>query len=361
MNVSVPINSVSFGYCSTCILLELFQRKTEINLFPIGPVDLTSYPAAKRTTGFEEWLKQSIFYAHEKYSRAVKTFKLWHIKDSEQGYGDKRNLFTFHELNSITRLEKNILNNQDTIFVTNKYAKSVMEGNGVKPEIVVAPLGFDARHFKKIDKRTYADDRITFGLFGKLESARKRHTKIIQNWIKKFGNDRRYQLHLHVTNPHLTPEQNNSLLSQIIGNKPFNVNVLPYVQDLDIYNRCINAVDIVMDAGTEGWSLPSFHSVALGKHAVLLNFAGLAEWGNSNNSVQVEVDSMIEPYDNIFFHKGGNCNQGLIADFRDDEFIFACETSISRFLANPVNFAGLELQEKFTWGRAVDTILANLK
>lgn len=362
LNICVPINSVSFGFVAYNILVELYKRSIEINLFPIGPVDLSSYPAAKRIVGFEDWLKESIYYAPERFNKHDKTFNLWHITNgSEQSLGVKRNLLTFHELNNITPVEVNSLNNQDTIFVTSKSTHNIIKIDGVKTDVVVVPLGFDNLHFKNLNQRAYTDDRIVFSLFGKLEPARKRHGKVIQNWIKKFGNDRRYQLHLQVFNPHLTPEQNSGLLGQIIGNIPFNVNILPHVKDLDIYNQCLNAADIVMDMGTEGWSIPSFSATAIGKHAVCLNYAGIAEWADKENSVLIEASSMIEPYDNMFFHKGGRTNQGLIADFKDEEFIYGCETAINRFQNNRTNLSGLELQNRFNWKHTVDVILDNLK
>lgn len=362
LNISVPINSVSFGFCSFHLLVELFKRGENINLFPIGNTDLSSYPAAKKIEGFENWLKESIFYAPERFKKSDKTFSLWHIiNGSEQSYGVKRNLLTFHELSEITPVETNSLNNQDTIFVTNDYTKKVFE-NSVKSDVVKVPLGFDSLHFRRTNKKCYPDDRIVFSLFGKLEIMRKRHAKVIQAWIKKYGNNKKYVLHLHVFNPHLSAEQNTGLLNQIFGGaKPFNVNIINFVSDLNLFNDCLNAADIVLDMGTEGWSIPSFSAVAVGKHAVILNFAGLAEWATEENSVLISPDSMIEPYDNIFFHKGARNNQGLIADFNEEEFLYGCEVAENRFSSNSVNSAGLELQEKFTWEKTVDAILENLK
>ena len=360
MNFSAPVNSLSFGYCSFHLLNQFFKRNIDLNLFPIGEnIDISSYPAA--SLEFQEYLRKSANNALDRFSRNDKTLSLWHITNgSEQSFGTKRNLFTFFELSELTPTEVNILNNQDTVFVTNDYTKKVIDSQ-CKVEVVVAPLGFDNLHFKKLNRRPYNDDRIVFSLFGKLETARKRHAKVIQNWIKKFGGDRRYQLHLHVYNPHLSPEQNSQLLSHIIGNKPFNVNILPHVRDLVFFNQNLNAADIVMDLGTEGFSIPSFSAVALGKHGVILNFAGLAQWANPVNSVMVNHTHMIEPFDNMFFHKGAKQNQGLIADFDENEFIAACEIAIDRFTQNPINIEGLKLQEKFNWSDTVDTVLNNLK
>lgn len=363
LNLQFAVNNLSFGFVSTNILFELFKRNIQINLFPIGGnVDLTSYPAAKNLDGFENWLKESIFLAPERFNKNDPSFSLWHINGSEQSIGSRRNLLTFHELSEVTPVEKNILNNIDTVFVTSEYTGNVFLNAGVK-NVVNVPLGFDNLHFKNLHKKIYQDDRIVFGLAGKLEVSRKAHEKVIKNWIKKFGNNKKYQLHLHVTNPFFTPEQNAGLLNQIFENKkPFNVNVLPYVKDLNLLNNCFNAFDIILDMSrAEGFSLPSFHCVGMGKHAVIHNCTGMKEWATAENAVLVESVGKIEPYDNIFFHKGSRFNNGMIWDWNDDEFCAALDAVIERFKQNPINSAGFKIQENFTWKKTVDGILNNLK
>ena len=42
-SLQVPINGTSLGQVSTNFLYELFTRKLEPNIFPIGGVDVSSY------------------------------------------------------------------------------------------------------------------------------------------------------------------------------------------------------------------------------------------------------------------------------------------------------------------------------
>jgi len=41
-------------------------------------------------------------------------------------------------------------------------------------------------------------------------------------------------------------------------------------------------------SGGEGWGLPEFQSVALGKHGVILNSSGYQDWANEKNTVMVQ-------------------------------------------------------------------------
>ena len=109
-------------------------------------------------------------------------------------------------------------------------------------------------------------------------------------------------------------------------------------------------------SGAEGWGLPEFQSVALGKHSVILNATAYKEWANEKNSVLLEPSGKIDAEDGMFFKKGGHFNQGQIFDFNEDEFIDGCEKAIKRYEESPVNEEGLKLQDEFTYSKTVDSI-----
>jgi hypothetical protein len=110
-------------------------------------------------------------------------------------------------------------------------------------------------------------------------------------------------------------------------------------------------------SGGEGWGLPEFQSVALGKHCVGLNAHAYKDWMTEENSVLVNPSGKIPVYDNIFFRQGAEINQGNIFDWDENEFISAMEIAEKRFRQNPENAAGLELQNKFTYKNMVNSIL----
>jgi len=360
INLSVPLNSLSFGFCGYNILLELFNRGIEVNLFPIGEINISSFD--KANLEFQDWLKRSIYYAPLKYKKSNPSLSLWHIAGSEKAViGSPRALFTFFELDNITDAEQNILNSYDKVFVSSKYTKEVFD-KYVDTEIIYCPLGFDSNHFHTTNKKYYNDNRIVFGVFAKLEIGRKQHAKLIQTWAKKYGNNPNYYLHLHTYNTFLSKEQNEQLLNQILGGqRVWNIISYPYVENLSTLNECYNACHIVLDmSGGEGFSLGSFHCLGLGKHSVIHNCSSMSDWANNENSVLVEPSGMAEVYDNIHFHKGGLYNQGSVYTWNQNDFEQALDKSVKNYLSNPINHQGLKIKEKYTFTKTLDIILKNL-
>jgi hypothetical protein len=354
----LPINSVSLGQVSTLILKTLFEREKngtsdiDLYLFAIANIDLSSQ---KIEEDFKAWLQSKLVKTLENYTKDIPVFKLWHLNQSLESYGYKQSLLSFYELDSPTKIELNIAKNNNLI-LSSEYACTVFKLFGVNCSYV--PLAFDSYNFTKLNKQYHQDGRIVFNLCGKLEK-RKHHAKVIQSWIKAFGNDRRYHLQCAIFNHFLSPEQNHEFIKQILGgDKPFNVNFFPNFKENYIYNDFLNSGDIVLGvSGGEGWGLPEFQSVAIGKHAVILDAHAYKGWANSNNSVLINPSGKIDSVDNIFFRKGDMFNQGNIFDWNEEEFIFACRKAITRVEKDRVNKFGLELQTKFNKEDFVNRII----
>lgn len=351
--LNVPINSVSFGQVAATWLRKLHERNTCLPIFPIGG---QSDLSAQQLDGpFVNWLQTQINLSIDNHCRKNPTLKLWHLNGSLDSYSERQVLFSFYELDSPTTKELNIGRNNTLVF-SSQYSCDIFKANGVDSHYV--PLGFDSYSFKKLDKQFFTDGRITFNLVGKLEK-RKRHEKTIRAWVKKYGNDSRYFLQCAIYNHFLKPEDNQALINNILeGKKYFNVNFMGFMQKNSIYNDFLNSGDIVIaTSGGEGWGLPEFHSVAVGKHAVVLNGHGYKGWANEKNSTLINPSGKIECYDGFFFKKGDQFNQGNIFDFNEDEFISACEETVKKVEKNKVNEEGLKLQEEFTIDKTLDHLI----
>jgi glycosyltransferase involved in cell wall biosynthesis len=268
-------------------------------------------------------------------------------------------LLTFYETDLPTPQELHILKNNKS-FVSNSYTADIFRAHGA--EVGVIPLGFDSYSFQINNKKYFEDDRITFNLCGKFEK-RKHHEKIIKAWLKKYGNNKDYYLQCAIWNGFLKPEENkNNFDSCLEGKTYYNIQFLSWLNENKIYNDFLNAGDIVIGmSGGEGWGLPEFQSVALGKHAVILNAHGYKEWANEINSVLVEPNGKIDSTDDIFFKKGGQFNQGNFFDWDEEAFIDGCERAINRHNLEPFNEWGVQLQRDFTYKKMVDRILEELK
>jgi hypothetical protein len=362
MNIALhlPINRLSFGQVSTLILRTLWERTKagediKLILFPIGQIDLS---CQKQDAEFEKWIKEAILRGLEEYDREQPTFKLWHLNGSLESFSKNPVLLTFHELDQPTKIEVNIARN-NKLFFSSKYSCEVFKAAGVNAGFM--PLAFDSYNFFQTAPKVQFQDRVTFNLCGKWEK-RKNHQKVIRAWIKKYGNDPKYSLQCAIYNPFLNEEQNKQVIfATLEGKKPFNVNFFPMMNENSIYNEFLNSADVILGmSGGEGFGLPEFQSVALGKHAVLLNAHSYQSWASDSMVTWVQPSGKIEVYDEMFFHKGQPFNQGNIFTFDDDAFIAACEQAVKKVEASKVNTAGLSLQETFSKEKLVNQVVHSL-
>jgi len=355
--LNLPLNSVSFGQVSFGILRYLHEINHQPSIFTIGNPDVSSQNIDQN---FGSWLQSNINKAIKTHKRDTQILKLWHLNGGLESFSKKQNLLTFYELDSPTEEEINIIKNQNSVLVTNKYAQNIFSLCGCD-NVKVVPLYFDKYNFYVKNKNFFNDGRITFNVVGKFEK-RKNHEKLIKLWIKKYGNNPKYFLNCAIYNPFISPEDNQKIWHHICGGiKYFNVDFLGLMPKNEMYNDFLNSGDIVFALGTEGWGLPEFHSVALGKHAIVLNCAGYKEWANDKNSILINPNSKQEVYDGMFFHKGQPFNQGNIFSFSDDDFYKAIDLAVNRFKQNKINVEGLKLQENFTVQNTVTKILETLE
>jgi len=361
LSCHLPVNRTSFGNVSYGLLREIQRRNYNLSYFPIGQLDLSVFNADE---SFQKWMSDAYARGSVKHDHSHRGIKLWHLcapdesgapNGSYSRLNDNTTLLSFYETDSPTELELNVARNFDTVFSSN-YTCEVFKERGVKTRYV--PLFFDNLHFQTTNKKYYNDDRIVFMVAGKFEN-RKRHQKIIETWVKRFGNDRRYYLNLAVYNPFFPPELNQHLLlSSMGGNHYWNVNALGYIPSNVAYNDFVNSNNIIIGAsGGEGFGLPEFHATALGKHAVILNAHAYKDWANKDNAVMFEPSGKISSVDGVFFKEGSNHNQGQIYDWEPDALVAALETAIKRFESYPVNTAGLALQKQFSVEQTVNGLL----
>lgn len=352
---NLPFNNLSFGNVSVAIMREVFKRGLSPNIFPIGPVDLSTQ---KHDESFNQRLSVAINEAARHHSRDDSAYRLWHINGSLESYSRKDSrLITFFELDSLTPTETNILRNQDRVYVTSTYTREVFGSLGVNAEYL--PLGFDAHNFAALDKRPLIDGVTTFLLAGKLEK-RKGHFKVLNLWAKKYGNNMKYRLNCALHNPFMKPEHSNALISQALEGKQYaNINWLPYMATNTEYNAFLQSGQIYLAmSGGEGRGLPEYHATALGAWPVALNAHAYKDYLTSDNAVLVNPNSKVPAADGVFFAPNGPYNIGNIFDWDSDEFVTAMETAEQK-AAIGINIKGLELQ-RLTYKDTVDALLKDV-
>lgn len=353
ITLNVPINPTSLGQVSICLLRELFESNQDVLIDSLTDHQLEHENQYQK---FFEWIVGCSNNFHFKHSRKDnKTLKLWHISQSLDFLSNNQTLFTFHETDSLTDAEINILNQQSKVIVSYNDLYELISSE-CDTRVFKVFLPFDKYNFKKVFKKETGDNRIVFNLVGKYEPLRKRHNKVISAWIKEFGDNPKYELRCGIANPFYQDDEFKHAIQNVIKRNYFNVQFLGWIVQNSLYNDFINQGDIVIGMGNEAWGLPEFHSVGLGKHAVLLDCLGHKEWANEDNSCLVKPSGMIPADNDKFFQKGYKFNQGNLYDFNEHDFIESCYQAIDRFNNNPINENGLTIQKKFNTKSFLETI-----
>ena len=342
-----PLNSLSFGNVSYNLLKAMFNKDMNVALFPIGKIDVAAF--GEESNDFKKWIEESVKNRFSRLDKDTPTLQMWHLNGAEHRISSRQILYTFYELDQPTEPEIKIGSLQDKLVFSSSYASEKFDGS------YSAPLGFDET-FHKTNK-TYMPNKIHFGLMGKFEK-RKHTEKIIQTWIKKYGNNYDYQLTCCITNPFFKKEQMEAAINNITAGKRYgNVNFLPFLPQNNQVNDFLNSIDIDLGgmSGAEGWNLPSFNATCLGKWSVVLNATSHKDWATNENCILVEPEGTEPVYDNIFFHQGSEFNQGNIYTFSEEQLIDAMEKAESKCKIN--NDAGEKLKEKFTYKNTLNKIL----
>jgi len=357
LNFDAPFNSLSLGNVSLNFLRELSKKDLDLNIFPYGNnVDLDAYD--KLDEEIPKLISENAKTNLKRLDRSTPTLKVWHINGAERKIGDKQFLYTFYEVDSPTEEEVAIVKSQNHVFFSCSDAAQYFKDKGCD-NVSYVPLGFD-KDFCKTNKEYLGKDVIHFGLIGKLER-RKNTQALIQLWVKKFGNNPKFQLTCLIGNPFLKQEQMDQLITASLGNQKYsNVNFLPRLKTNSEVNDLMNAIDVDLSglSNGEGWNLPAFNATALGKWSIVSDYSSHKDWATKDNCILVEVKDKQPCYDGIFFREGDAFNQGQYARLNGNDIDNALNLSVQ--VAKSENTEGIKLQEEFTYEKTIDKILEKI-
>lgn len=356
-----PLSQLSFGNVAYNFLKELHKLSAldpnfKVSFFPVGEINFSSFD--KMDQDLKKWISSIVANRYSALQKDAVSLKLWHINGAEKRICPKQVLYTFYELDQPTVAENAIVGAQDAAIFSSAYSARTF-ANANLGKVYSIPLGFDEDFFET--KKSYMPDKITFLLMGKFEK-RKHTDKIVKMWVKRFGNNPKFQLNCSIINPFF----NHELMKKIVvgyRSMAWNVNVLPYVATNSEVNDIINSCNIDLSglSGAEGWGLPAFNATCLGKWSVVLNATSHKDWATEQNSVLINPSAKIEAYDGAFFNKGGDFNQGSIYDFNEDEAMAAIEKAVALVEAGKVNEQGKLLRQTFTYEKSVSQIVSIIK
>ena len=347
------INAVSFGNVSYNILRELYRKQINVAFFAFGE-NLNFEAFDKVDPEFQNWVISSSQNRYHLIDKDYPTLTQWHINGSESRISRHQTLFTFHETDQVTNIEKSLVSMQDNCIFGSSHSHSVFKDSGCDNTHSV-PLGFD-EDFEITDTPAF-NDKVHFGLMGKFEK-RKNTAQILRNWAKLYGNNSDFQLSCCINNNFLKQEQMNQLVSEALGGERVsNINFLPHLKTNSEVNAFLNSIDIDLSglSGAEGWNIPAFNATALGKWSVVLNGTSHKDWATKSNCILIEPTGKQEIYDQMFFHKGQAFNQGNMNYISDESMIEAIKSSEKK--VKKENKQGIKLQKDFTYEKTVNKIL----
>ncbi len=350
--LEAPLNSLSFGNVSFNIIRELHKLEVNLGIFPTGDPDLSAFDV---NDDLKKYIEDAINNRWRLISKLTPTFKLWHLNGSENRKTKDQHLFSFYECSEPTELEIKIAGLQDTIIFSSKYAENLFKDKGLANTKFI-PLGFDEDFH--ITGREYLKDVIHFGLMGKYEN-RKHTKKIIQTWLKKYGNDPKYQLSCCVNNPFLNQEQMQGVWNDVTQGVNYNnLNIIPRLAKNSEVNEFLNAIDIDLTglSGGEGWNIPAFNATCLGKWSVVLNETSHKDWATEENSILIESSGTTPCEDGVFFTKQNDFNNGVFYTWSEDEAVSAMEKAESK--VGQVNTEGVKMGDNMTYKKTTEAILS---
>ncbi len=202
LNYQAPITTgTGYGITSTNIIKALDKLGVDIHLFPIGDATIDNKA--------DQQLIERIFAnTLPNWSQNSPTLKVWHPHDLASRIGKgKYGALVFFELDTLKPVEKSMLRNVDTVFVASKWAKKVLEDNGIQQKIVVSPLAVDTNVFKDYgNKNVFGTETYKFINIGKWE-IRKGHDIIHALFNQAFNQDDNVELWVMAHNPFISEEE----------------------------------------------------------------------------------------------------------------------------------------------------------
>ena len=351
-----PINNLSLGNVSYNFLRELIKKNAVDGIFPVQ--DRADFSAFDSPQEIKNQIIPLIHNRYRAFDRQTPTLRVWHINGAERKLTDKQYLYTFYECDEPTFEEITIVTNQEHTFFSSSESCSHFQRAGLT-NVSYIPIGFDP-DLHKTNKKYLPDGVIHFGLIGKFEY-RKNTRKIIQTWLKRFGNDSRYQLTCLVNNPFFEGQMMNQILVQTLEGKNYsNINFLPHQEKNSSMNEVYNSIDIDLSglSGSEGWGLPSFNSACLGNVCVVSNCSAHKDWAKGENIVLVEPNVKVPAYDNYFFRENQPFNQGMFWNIEEEAMLDGIERALVKLQENPEKKERKDLQEEFSYEKTIDRVLS---
>lgn len=303
INLRGPMSTfLGYGHCCFNIAKALDKLGHNIAYFPIGTPQLTS----GLQTDYDlvsKWLR-----AAETFDYLAPCLNVWHENQTAThiGYGP-HNYLAFFESDTLDHVRKHQMGFPDRIIAPSKWAKEVLEKNGITKQIVVVPMGVDPDVYNTNPIPKSADEPTKFLCIGKKE-VRKGHDILIEAFNAAFEPEDDVQLIMLWANPFLSEPEGlqwdslykQSKLGPVVRLHNSTKSDAEYLKILKDADCC------VFPSRSEGFGMPILQSICLGKPVITTNYSAMTEFCTNSNSMLIEVDELEAAYDGKWFHGTGS-------------------------------------------------------
>jgi glycosyltransferase involved in cell wall biosynthesis len=340
-----PCNPLGYGVASSNILGAL-SEKTRLNLFPIGPVQISN---PKLTDTINKALDNSKSANFE-----APTVKIWHQHALLERVGNGPYYgFPIFELDRFTEQELLNLRCPHKLLVCSNWAKDILEDNGFE-NVSVVPLGVDSEIFYPNEKEN--SDTYKFFTIGKWE-LRKGHDVIIECFNKAFEENDNVELHMATFNPFFQGQMEfkahewaNLAKGSKLGQKIFLYGQFPSHNHIADFIRQMDCG--LFPSRAEGWNLELLESMACGKPVIATNYSAHTEFCTPENSNLIDITVSETANDGVWFN--GQGEWAFIGQRQKAQIIDYMRYC---YKERPENKAGIRTAEHFSWENSATRLL----
>lgn len=346
-----PLNSTSLG-ASAIHILENMQR--DFSLFPIGGIDAGGF---KSTNEFNTKLNAAIQNGLESHDVNTTSIKLWHHFAGYERVSKKQILYTFHELDNLTPIEINSLNQQEAIVVPCNFNKETFVKAGVKPPVSVVPLGVDRKVFYPLEKHQNKTGPYVFIMAGKFE-VRKLHMEILQAFMATFANNRDVKLRCCIANRFIDMKAVYGMINERIfqGKPPNNIEFIDWLPtEHDVADFISHADCLISPSRGESFNLPLLQAMSCGTNVITNADHAHADYVNSDNATIIPNGGKVVAFDGTFFRNDGKTNTGSWFNINTNAIASGLIESYQK--GRRVNTKGIETAEKLSWQNTAKEII----
>ncbi len=350
INLTTPINNLSYGIVGTHILYNLVQQGHKVSFFPLGQ------PVTHKR--FEETVRNA-YNNQQFFDYNAPSIRIWHqFSMAEQVGKGMRVGYTFFELDSFNKLERHHLKSLDKIAVSCQWAKEIVEKEVPDSSVGVVPLGVDRQVFHEnigFAKST----NTTFLIISKWE-LRKSHDILIECFCDAFEKEDEVELWLMPDNPFYSKEETAQWESLYktskLGSK---VQIIHRVETDEEVAKIMSCCDCgVYPSKAEAWNLPALETLSCGKHLIITNYSGHTEFCNPDNSFLIDISKLETAYDGKFFMGDG----GQWAEFGEEqkETLIQHMRTVHKLKQSgelKLNEAGIQTAKEFSWQNSAQKLV----